>query len=74
MITNQTILYIIGSGILALFVALFQYIYKSKWTRINWCLATLRFITLFSLMLLIINPKFDKNTITKKLQLQLCLL
>ena len=64
MITNQTILYIIGSGILALFVALFQYIYKSKWTRINWCLATLRFITLFSLMLLIINPKFDKNTIT----------
>ena len=63
MITNQTILYIIGSGILALFVALFQYIYKSKRSRVNGYLAGLRFITIFSLLLLIINPKFDKNEI-----------
>ena len=63
MITNQTILYIIGSGILALFVALFQYIYIMKRNLINWSLATLRFVTVFSLLLLIINPKFDKNII-----------
>ena len=63
MITIQTILYILGSGILALFVALFQYIYKMKQNCMNWCLATLRFITVFSLLLLIINPKFDKNVI-----------
>ena len=44
MITIQTILYILGSGILALFVALFQYIYKMKQNCINWSLATLRFI------------------------------
>ena len=63
MITNLTILYIIASGILALFVALFQYIYKMKRNLINWSLATLRFVTVFSLLLLIINPKFDKNVI-----------
>ena len=63
MITNQTILYIIGSGILALIVALFQYIYKMKRNPINWILATLRFITVFSLILLIVNPKFDNNVI-----------
>jgi hypothetical protein len=57
------ILYIIGSGILALIVALFQYIYKMKRNPINWILATLRFITLFSLILLIVNPKFDNNVI-----------
>ena len=63
MITIQTILYILGSGILALCVALFQYIYKSKRSRVNGYLAGLRFITIFSLLLLIINPKFDKNEI-----------
>jgi hypothetical protein len=63
MITIQTILYILGSVILALFVALFQYIYKMKQNCMNWSLATLRFITVFSLLLLIINPKFDKNVI-----------
>tara|TARA_B110000444_G_scaffold255329_1_gene289475 strand:- start:7 stop:2025 length:2019 start_codon:yes stop_codon:yes gene_type:complete len=57
------ILYIIGSGILALIVALFQYIYKMKRNPINWILATLRFITVFSLILLIVNPKFDNNVI-----------
>ena len=56
MITNQMILYIIGSGILALIVALFQYKYKMKRNPINWILATLRFITVFSLILLIVNP------------------
>ena len=34
-----------------------------KRNLINWSLATLRFVTVFSLLLLIINPKFDKNII-----------
>jgi len=60
----QTILYIIGSGILALFVALFQYIYKTKRHRLHWGLACLRFISIFSLLLLIINPKFENTEST----------
>jgi len=56
---TQTILYIIGSGILALFIALFQYVYKSKRNRLHWGLAGVRFISVFSLLLLIINPKFE---------------
>ena len=55
----QTILYIIGSGILALFVALFQYVYNSKRNLLYWSLAGVRFISVFSLLLLIINPKFE---------------
>jgi|TARA_B110000967_G_scaffold120507_1_gene123144 hypothetical protein len=57
--STQTILYIIGSGILALFIALFQYIYKTKQNRLHWSLAGVRFISIFSLLLLIINPKFE---------------
>ena len=59
----ETLIYCIGSGILALFVALFQYRYKTKRNRLYWALAGLRFITLFSLLLLIINPKFEKKQI-----------
>ncbi|MDB9954949.1 hypothetical protein OAD49_05265 [Flavobacteriaceae bacterium] len=57
--STQTILYIIGSGILALFIALFQYMYKSKRNRLHWGLSGVRFISVFSLLLLIINPKFE---------------
>tara|TARA_B110000003_G_scaffold167994_1_gene168005 strand:- start:3825 stop:5855 length:2031 start_codon:yes stop_codon:yes gene_type:complete len=63
MISNHTILYIIGSGILALLLALFQYVYKSDRNNIKWYLAILRFITIFLLLLLIVNPKFDKEVI-----------
>jgi len=58
---TQTIFYIFGSGILALFIALFQYIYKSKHTLLHWSLAGVRFISIFSLLLLIINPKFENK-------------
>ena len=63
MISNHTILYIIGSGIIALLLALFQYIYKSDRNNIKWYLAILRFITIFLLLLLIVNLKFDKEVI-----------
>lgn len=58
---TDTITYIIISGILALVLALFQYIFKSKkTTKIYWLLAFLRFVSIFSILLLLINPKFDK--------------
>lgn len=60
---TETITYIIISGIIALLLALFQYAYKSKIKGIrSWLLTTLRFITLFSIVMLLINPKFDKVT------------
>lgn len=60
---NSTIIYIIISGIIALLLALFQYIYKSKKKNsIYKLLAFLRFVTIFSVLLLLINPKFDKVT------------
>ena len=63
MISNHTILNITGSGIFALILALFQYVFKSDQNNIKWYLAILRFITIFLLLLLLINPKFDKNII-----------
>lgn len=60
---TETILYIILSGIIALLVALFQYGYKRKEkTRSNWILTFLRFLTVFAILLLIINPKLEKET------------
>ncbi len=59
---TETLLYIILSGIIALLLALFQYVYKTKATKLNMLFAFLRFITYFSILLLIINPKFDKTT------------
>jgi len=60
---TETITYIIISGIIALLLALFQYAYKAKIKRKrSWLLTTLRFVTLFSIFMLLINPKFDKIT------------
>lgn len=61
--TTETLLYIILAGIIALSLALFQYGYKlKKRTRVTTFLTFLRFVTLFSVLLLLINPKFDKTT------------
>ncbi|MBC3758952.1 VWA domain-containing protein [Hyunsoonleella sp. SJ7] len=58
---TETLLYIISSGILALFIALFQYRYKSKHkSSLSIVFTFLRFLTLFALLLLIINPKFEQ--------------
>ncbi|WP_412985108.1 VWA domain-containing protein [Pontimicrobium sp. IMCC45349] len=61
--STTTLLYIIIAGITALSLALFQYLYKSKKNKLHILFSFLRFITLFSLFLLIINPKFEKITI-----------
>ena len=60
---TETILYIIIAGIAALLLALFQYLYKSKKSNLNKVFAFLRFITLFSVLLLLINPKFEQTKI-----------
>ena len=60
---SQTIIFIVISGIIALLLALFQYIYKSNHNNIKWYLAILRFVTIFLLLLLLVNPKFDKDLV-----------
>jgi hypothetical protein len=59
--STETLLYIILAGVVALLLALFQYNYKAKGAaKSNALFAFLRFITLFSVLLLLINPKFDQ--------------
>lgn len=58
---TTTLLFIILSGTIALLLALFQYWYKSKSSLKRKILFTvLRFITLFSILVLIVNPKFEQ--------------
>ncbi len=59
------ILYIIIAAVVALGLALFMYGYKSKYQgSFRWLFGILRFITLFSILLLLINPKFKSETYT----------
>ena len=59
----ETLIYIIIAGITALLLALFQYLYKSKKSKLNKVFAFLRFVTFFSVLLLLINPKFEQTKI-----------
>ncbi|MGC1473458.1 MAG: VWA domain-containing protein [Psychroserpens sp.] len=60
---TDTLTYLIISGVIALLLALFQYAYKSKIKgKRAWFLTMLRFITYFSIFVLLVNPKFDKVT------------
>ncbi|MEP1488289.1 MAG: VWA domain-containing protein [Algibacter sp.] len=59
--SSETLIYMILSGIIALLLALFQYGYKSKSSLKRKILYTfLRFVTLFSILVLIVNPKFEQ--------------
>ncbi len=63
--TTETILYIIIAGVVSIALAVFMYGYKSKQKdSLRWIFGILRFITLFSILLLIINPKFKSETYT----------
>ena len=65
--SSLTILYIIISGIVSLILVLFMYGYKSKFSnKAKWIYGILRFITLFSILLLLINPKFKTETFSVK--------
>lgn len=60
---TETILYIIFAGIAALLLALFQYIYKSKLnTKLKYGLTALRTLSIFGILLLLINPKFESKS------------
>ncbi|MEW7291942.1 VWA domain-containing protein [Aquimarina sp. 2304DJ70-9] len=61
---TQTILLIIAAFIIALIVALFQYLYKAKQRKKNtFFFAFLRFLSVFTLLLLLINPTFKQKKI-----------
>jgi hypothetical protein len=59
--SSETIIYIVLSGIVALLLALFQYNTRKKnKSNKNILLTFLRFISIFSILILLINPKFEK--------------
>ena len=58
---TETVIYIILAGIIAILLAVFQYYRKQKSTsKLNMLFCFLRFITIFSVFLLLINPKFEQ--------------
>ncbi len=60
---TETILLIIVAFVIALVIALFQYIYKAKNRKKNSLFfAFLRFLSVFALLLLLINPTFKQKT------------
>lgn len=59
---TSTVLLIILAAVVALCVAVFQYFYKTKRQKINVWLALVRFLFLFLGLLLLINPKFTKES------------
>lgn len=69
--TTSTILLILISVIISGIVAFYQYLFKAdNQNKINWLLAFLRFISVFSLLLLLINPVISRKTIeTNKIPL-----
>jgi hypothetical protein len=61
--TTQTILYIIIAIIISIVLAVFMYGYKTKFSkRTTWIYGSLRFVTIFSVLLLLINPTFKTET------------
>lgn len=61
--TASTILMLLLSIVLAAGLAFYQYLFKNgRRTRINLILAGLRFITIFGVLLLLINPKVAHKT------------
>ncbi|WP_396154136.1 hypothetical protein [Flavobacterium sp.] len=69
--TSSTILLILLSVIISGVVAFYQYVFKANiQKKTNWLLAFLRFISVFSLLLLIINPVISRKTVeTNKIPL-----
>lgn len=61
--STETLLFIIIAGVISLALAIFMYGYKSGHSRkMNRIFGSLRFLTLFTTLLLIINPKFYSET------------
>jgi hypothetical protein len=63
--SSETLIYIIIAGIVALLLALFQYTYKKKSiSKLDMFFSFLRFLTIFSILLLLINPKFEQISLS----------
>jgi len=61
----ETILYIVIATVISFALAVFMYGYKSKYSgRLKWLFGVLRFLTLFAILILLINPKFKSETYT----------
>ncbi|MFV0541184.1 MAG: VWA domain-containing protein [Aestuariibaculum sp.] len=61
---TETIFYIITAVIVAVLIAGFQYVNKKKsMLKRNMLFFLLRFISVFSVLLLLINPKFEQETL-----------
>ncbi|MDC1227324.1 VWA domain-containing protein, partial [Algibacter sp.] len=59
--SSETLIYIILAGIIALGLALFQYFTKKRrLSKLNMLFSLLRFLSVFAVLLLIINPSFDQ--------------
>ena len=62
--TTNTLLLLFISVLIAGGLSYFQYIYKAKnKSKIGWFLAFLRFLSIFGVLLLLINPILTKNTL-----------
>jgi hypothetical protein len=62
--TTNTLLLLLLSLLIAGGLSFFQYIYKAKnKSKIGWFLAFLRFLSIFGILLLLINPILTKNTL-----------
>ena len=61
--TTQTVLYIIIAIIISILLAVLMYGYKTKFSKsTKWIYGSLRFVTIFSVLLLLINPIFKTET------------
>ncbi|MCF6350882.1 MAG: VWA domain-containing protein [Flavobacteriaceae bacterium] len=61
--SKTIIIYIVLAAVIAILLAVFQYFYNNK-NRNNYILVFLRFISIFGLLLLLINPKLKKQILT----------
>jgi len=62
---TETVLYIILAGVVAIIIALFQYVSNIKsMSKRDMLFLFLRCLTVFSVLLLLINPKFEQETIS----------
>lgn len=62
--TTTTLLLLLLSILIAGGLSFFQYIYKAKnKSKIGWFLAFLRFLSIFGILLLLINPIITRNTL-----------
>ncbi len=60
--TPETILYICIAALVSLGLAIFMYGYKAKYNgKFKWLFGALRFLTLFFILMLVINPKLTTD-------------